>query len=410
MSSSGPSSRPLSLDEARNHWVRATGLADPVEGTLESLVESTGWARTLGGVDAYLALRARRPGLHRETVDQAVEDGSLLVSPAARNCNYVIPGSQRPWVLAEAEAIWAGTAPAQHGRAGLAEGEVSHTAEAVMETLTSPMTTAEIRASLPEGVIRSLGDAGKKAGISSSLPPALRLLEFRDRIRRRTDGSRIDTEKYRWAPVESPDPFSGSEEERRALLAHSFATFCGPFTVAELASFAGIGRRDALAAIEAGELATVNVEALGEAYMLPERADSIQDGEPIEETAVRLLGFEDSALVAHSPSAWFDPRHHSREMPVWGRGDHTLGGASHLFMRTILCGNRMSGFWAWNPDEHRVEVAVLDKPTKSVKEALLGEVEAVSEFLNSEFGNARMTSIDSESTERARLDALRSLK
>ncbi len=398
----------MSLDDARNHWVQAAGLAHSAGGSLESLVESTGWARTLGGVDAYLALRARQPALHRETVDRAVEDGSLLVSPAARNCNYVIPGSHRQWALAEAEEIWAGTAPAQHARAGLVDGEVSQTATAVMETLTSPMTTAEIRASLPEGVIRSLGDAGKVAGISSSLPPALRQLEFEDRIRRRTDGSRIDTEKYHWTPVESPDPFSGSQEDRRALLAHSFATFCGPFTVAELASFAGIGQRDALAAIHAGELAAVSLETLGEAWMLAERADSATP-ELIDPTVVRLLGFEDLALVAHSPAAWFDPRHHSREMPVWGRGDHTLGGASHLFMRTILCGHQMSGFWAWNPDDHRVEVAMLDKPTKSVKEAILGEVEAVSEFLNAEIGNARMTSIDSESTERVRLDALQSL-
>jgi hypothetical protein len=277
----------------------------------------------------------------------------------------------------------------------------------VLEVIAAPMTTAEIRKALPGGAVRSLGDAGKKAGLSSTLPPALRLLEFQDRVRRRPVGDRIDTETYKWMPVDHPDPFDGTESERRAMLAEAFATFCAPFTVSELAAFAGFSKSAAQKSVDSADLLPVAVEGLGEAWVHQKTLD--EDPADPGPTLVRLLGFEDLALVAHSPSAWFDPAHHRKEMPVWGRGDHTLGGASHLFMRTVLCGDRMVGFWAWNPEVRRVEVALLDQLDSAAGAVLDVEVESVSEFLNKDFGNARMTAIDSESTERSRLDALRSI-
>jgi hypothetical protein len=49
----------VDLSRARAFWHRRQGLAEPVGGTLEEVVTSTGWPRTLGGVDVYLAVRAR---------------------------------------------------------------------------------------------------------------------------------------------------------------------------------------------------------------------------------------------------------------------------------------------------------------------------------------------------------------
>ncbi len=410
--------RDFTADQARSLWIRASGLATTngpaagaattAPGGLPELVGATGWLRTLGGVDAYLALAARRPSLTRADVDSCIASGTLLVTPAVRNCNFVVPRAHHRWALAEAHALWQRTSARQHSAAGLGAEELESTADHVLSCIDTPMTTAEIRKALPEGTVRSLGDPGKKVGLSSTLPPALRLLEFQNRIQRRPVGDRMDTDTYHWLPVAEPDPFDGDELDRRRLLAAAFAGWCAPFTIAELAAFGGFSDAAALRAVEASELQPVNVEGVGQAWVDQKALDAdATDG--IDPGIVKLLGFEDLTLATHSPAAWFDPIHHGKEMPVWGRGDHTLGGASHLYMRTILRGDRMAGFWAWDPDTRRVEVAVLDKLDTAARSALDAEVDRVSDFLNRDFGNARMTSIDSESTERSRLDALRSL-
>jgi len=53
----------------------------------------------------------------------------------------------------------------------------------------------------PQGVPRrhpSFGDPGKKVGLSSPLPLALRLLEFAGEIERTLDGGKLDSERYLW--------------------------------------------------------------------------------------------------------------------------------------------------------------------------------------------------------------------
>src|SRR5438105_3614284 len=81
----------LSLSRARAVWLDRQGLLTPVRGPLHEVVGATGWVRTLGGVEAYLALRARVPGLSRKAVDEAVAKGALRVVPAARGCMYLLP-------------------------------------------------------------------------------------------------------------------------------------------------------------------------------------------------------------------------------------------------------------------------------------------------------------------------------
>ena len=63
------------------------------------LLAQTGYVRTLGGVDAYLALRARLPLLQRATVDAAVSAGEVSVSPAVRGCMYLVPRADAPLCL-----------------------------------------------------------------------------------------------------------------------------------------------------------------------------------------------------------------------------------------------------------------------------------------------------------------------
>ncbi len=55
----------LTLDHARRVIVAAQGLTGSGFAGLVPAIEDTGFVRTLGGVDVYLAARARRPGMSR---------------------------------------------------------------------------------------------------------------------------------------------------------------------------------------------------------------------------------------------------------------------------------------------------------------------------------------------------------
>lgn len=81
----------VDLAHARAFWYRQQGLEAPVGETPHELVSRTGWVRTLGGIDAYLALWSRRPGLRRAAVDEALASRRLAVAPAVRGCIYLVP-------------------------------------------------------------------------------------------------------------------------------------------------------------------------------------------------------------------------------------------------------------------------------------------------------------------------------
>ena len=166
----------LSLDRARKVFLVAQGL--PARGSRPParILEDTGFVRTLGGVDVYLAVRARRPGLTRAELDTAAEQHAVQVVPAVRGCMYLVPRRDVPLALRVADLLSRPRAEREHEKAGIRPGEVEEVANAAVQVLEErgPLTTDALRRALPDGLVRSLGEAGKKVGISSPLPPRRR--------------------------------------------------------------------------------------------------------------------------------------------------------------------------------------------------------------------------------------------
>src|SRR3954447_20862475 len=96
----------LSLAQARALWWHKQALAGASKRPLAQLIGESGWLRTLGGADAYLAARARRPGMKRAALDAAITAGDLRVHPAARGCIYLVPASVVPDLLALNAETW----------------------------------------------------------------------------------------------------------------------------------------------------------------------------------------------------------------------------------------------------------------------------------------------------------------
>lgn len=403
----------VTLDRARAFWCAKQGLTQPASGDVTGLVARTGWKRTLGGVDVYLALRSRRPGLSREEVDAAAAAGDLRIVPAVRGCIYLVPGEHVPLVMALAADLSRPRTRRELDKVGCGWDEIDAVALEVLKALgKGPVTTQALRKELPEEALRGFGEAGKKVGISSPLPMALRELEFRAEIERRPLGGRLDTERYEWglAPKVKKKVPADKEGRLRAVARHFFEFF-GPATRRELATWVGISQRDAKAAMEKLPLVDVAVEGRPDVAFLLEDDLPGFTGDAPPERGFSFLSFEDNLLTVYGgPGVFAGEAHHGHPVKAWGSSKPaTLGEARHVAERPLFWGHRLVGFWEYDPDAAEVVAGTLEKLPGAARKGLAEEREGLTAFIRDELGHARSFSLDTDEKVRARAFAVRSL-
>lgn len=417
MAKSQSPSANLTVEQARAIQLAAQEL--PPRGRLApvDVLSRAGYARTLGGVDVYLALRARVPTLTRAAVDRAVADGRIRVTPAVRGCIYAVPREDAGLCLRVADLLSRTRAKRDAEKAGVRPGELDKVAAGVLAVLEEhgALSTDAIRRRLPDGLVRSLGEAGKKVGLSSPLPPALRQLEFEGRIERTLPGGGLDSERYEWRIPAEP-VFTGVDEEDppalHARLAEHFFRAAGLGTLKNFAAWAGLSQRDAKAAGERIGLVPVSIEGAEEAHWHhPDRGGLVSDPPPIPPDPV-LLPFEDSLIAyAGGAAAFADPEHHDVMVPAWGRGKASkLGETRHMMFRSILSGGRLAGFWEFDPGPATAAVALFAKPSKKEREAVEKAAADAARFLAEDVGHGRSFSLDTDAELAKRAEMLRALK
>lgn len=391
------------LSQARARWHARQGLAAPAGGPVAAVIAATGWPRTLGGIDVYLATQARTAGLRRADLDTAVASGELQVVPAVRGCIYLVPRAEAALCLRIAEEKWRPRTERELSKAGTTWGEIDEVAAAARAALAAgPLTSDGLRRALPPGTCRSFGEAGKKVGLSSPLPLALRVLEFAGQIERTLPGGRLDTERYEWrlvAPRAQPAQVPATAPERFARLAALFFSVAAPATIKDFAGWAGLSGREAQAAVAALPLIPMRVpgyaeEALG-------FAADLQPAPPSH--AVSFLSFDDNYLTLHGgPAVLTEPVQHGRALPAWGApGSSTLGEARHATLRTVLVGPRIVGFWEYDPDARHVVYATFDKSDQ--EPALVTAAESLTALLRDELQHGRSFNLDTDDELRARM-------
>ncbi len=410
----------LRLDRrrARAATLAAQGLLASGEGVVEAL-EETGFVRTLGGVDVYLALRARLPGLRREDVDAAVSGHHAQVLPAARGCIYLLARRHAPLALRIAEQLSAPRDRREHEKAGILPGEVDQIADATLELLRAkgPLATTAIRAALPAGMVRSLGDAGKKLGISSPLPAALRRLEFRGDLERTLEDGRLDSEKYLWRATPK-NLFEGTDlpEDPAALyagFAEIFFRAAGLATRRTFADWAGFSQKDAQAAMD--KLGLLAIEVAGEKetfYALKQNENRLATDPQAAENAIAFLPFEDNVHALKGGTAFFtDEEHQGVEVRSWGMGGKNvkLGDAKHVQMRSLLAEGRLAGFWEYDPDTRTAVTAFLPGASPETRRGAEDKAQALAAFIAEDLGHGRSFSLDSDKDLRERSAYLRTI-
>lgn len=404
------------LERARALWLHRQGLKPAGSGTVDQLIARSGWLRTLGGVDVYLAARARKPGMTRAELDAAVADGRLKVSMAVRGCIYLVPAGEVPNLLAEAITGWRAGASRDLAKVGSSWKAIDKLADAVIATLgAQTLTTDGIRKVLPDGAVKSFGEAGKKAGVSSPLPIAMRQLELAGRIERMPDGGRLDTQTYQWrAPSTALAAAAADTAVRRARIAQVFLAHNGPATVDDLATWAGWSKRDTTAALADVPTVTVAVPGFSDrALILADDEDALRATKDVRGAgAVSLLSFEDNYLVTHGgPAVVTDPRFHDREVAQWGSAKPgTLGSAGHVAHRTIVVDGLVAGFWEVDPSANGGVWATFEPQPAKVKSAIDTEVADTARFLLNDVGHARAFSLDTMEEVQLRANAIKSGK
>jgi hypothetical protein len=394
----------LTLAQARALWWHKQALAGTAKGPIAKVVGDSGWLRTLGGTDVYIAARARRPGMKRAELDAAVAAGELRVHPAVRGCIYLVPSSAVPDLLALNAEAWRAQTEKDLARIGKTLAVVEAIAPAVLATLTEPMTPDAIRKAF-RGDIPSFGDPGKKVGLSSPLPLALRLLEFAGKIERTLDGGKLDSERYLWrrtaGTLAAP---AGDHDQRVANVVDAFLGFAGPATLAQLSAWSGRAQRDLKTAIGKLDAVTVQVEGLGEAYVRP--AD--RKARPAPPRGTALIAFEDNYLVNHGVAAVADPRHHAIEADIWGgdKGPEALGKATHVLSRSIVIDGLVAGFWEVDPRTSGAVWHTFDPAPRPVARELDERTAETARFLLAELGHAKVFTLDTMDDVQTRADRI----
>ena len=140
------------------------------------VLAGTGWARSVGGVGPYLTLFSRA-GISREAVDGAVANLEIHELPSARGCAYVVPACDFALALKAGQGFSDEAEMKVARRLGVTDAEVDKLSAKVVSALAKgALDTDEIRQAAG-GAIRSLGEEGKKKGLTSTLPLALGFLQ-----------------------------------------------------------------------------------------------------------------------------------------------------------------------------------------------------------------------------------------
>jgi hypothetical protein len=166
--------------------------------------------------------------------------------------------------------------------------------------------------------------------------------------------------------------------------------------VADFAAWSALSQRDARAAFEKLPVVPILVEGYGdEAFVMEQDLAALKEAAPAA-TSVSLLSFEDNYLTFHGgPGLLTDTKHHKREVSKWGNTKGTtLGDVKHVSARTVFDGERLVGFWEFDPASGRAVFSTFDPLPPKRKKAVQEAAEDVATFLKEDLGHARSFSLD----------------
>jgi hypothetical protein len=392
------------VDKARIRawWSHRQGLDGSLKGASPGeVLDRSGWARSVGGAGPYLTLFARS-GASRESTDAAVARLDIHELPSARGCTYVVP--QRDFALALKVGQEFGNAQMKvAAKLGVTEQEIDALCQAVVAALGDGAMDPEQIREATGGASRSLGEEGKRKGITTTLPVALGKLQAIGEIRRVPANGRLDQQRYQYARWR-PNPLAGDArtvEEAYVELARRFFRWIGPATLGEFQWFSGLGVKSSKAAVD--PLNLVAMEAGTDRLMFDDDREDLMSYRVPSEPHYALVSSLD-AISAHRRDVQGLLDAYDRAHPLFSGANPAAGAAlSDLAYHAILDRGRLVGFWEYDVDSQSIVWVTFAKESEAVRTA----VAQTERYVRDELGDARSFSLDSPKSRKPRLDALR---
>jgi hypothetical protein len=395
----------------RAFWAERQGLAGGMKGASASAVlAQTGWARSVGGCNPYLALRDRA-GLSRAEVDRAVAKLDIHELPSARGCTYVVPKEDFAVALraSQGHADDASMATATK-YLGVTKNEIDRLCDRVLALVTkAPLDPVTMKEGLGDSV-RSLGAEGKKRGTTSTLPLALGYLQTRGLIRRIPVDGRLDQQRYRcaaWAP--SPLAKKTIGDDQLAIeLARRYFRWAAPATVGDFAKWAGLGVKVArTAALEVG-LVALEGESDERLIFRDDREALLAMTEPREPRISFVSTIDNLLHLRRAVAPHLDEGDLQRAVTSDGK-KASVGALLDLPYHAIVDRGRIVGLWDWDGVGGKLawrtftRVADLDKRVAK-------EGEALAAYVLADLGDVRSFSLDNPEKRVAHIEALMKVK
>jgi len=263
---------------------------------------------------------------------------------------------------------------------------------------------AALRKSLGDKV-RSLGEEGKKRGVTTTLPLALGVLQAQSRIRRVPIDGRLDQQRFRYTVWRSAPTFSGSPEEARAELARKYWGWIGLASLANFQWFSGFTKTNATKAV-----ATLGLERLADTTLLGTQATLTEFAgfAAPKQPQVSLIGWLDSlVLLRRDLDSLTDEGDRAHPLLDPARGSSAGGSLTDLPNQGIVDRGRLIGLWDYDPATETVVWAPITKITAAQRKATLAAVCETAAYIREDLGDNRGMSLDSPAGRASRLAALR---
>jgi winged helix DNA-binding protein len=366
-----------------------------------AVLARSGWARSVGGVGPYLTLFSRG-GINRAAADAAVANLDIHELPAARGCTYVVPSADFALALKAGEPFGDGEMKVAR-KLGVTDVEIDKLCNAIVKALgKGPLDPEQIRDSVGPAA-RSLGEEGKKKGLTTTLPVALGRLQEQGEIRRVPVNGRLDQQRYRYA-LWRPNPLAGFKQdaaEVQSELARRYFQWIGPASIAEFQWFSGLGVKAAQTAV--GPLGLEPLEAGSDLLMLAEDREQLATFRVPKSPQYSLVSSLDAiSLLRRDLKGLLDPEDLKRQFPV-EKGSRTGSELADLPSHAILDRGRVIGLWEFDTTTESIVSLCFVKKDK----ALIQAIAKTEEYVKTELGDARSFSLDSPKSRTPKIEAMR---
>jgi hypothetical protein len=396
--------KPMDAARLRAWYAHRQGLDGSLNGkSATEVLAAAGWARSVGGAAPYLTLFSRA-GISREAADAAVAHLDIYELPSARGCTYVVPAGDFALAL-QVGRDFAGADMKAARKLGVTDKEIDKLSEIIVHLLAKAQLDPEQLREAAGKAVRSLGEAGRKKGITTTLPLALGPLQAAGRIRRVPTNGRLDQQRYRYTAW-IPSPLAGynlSLEQSYTELARRYFRWIGPATLAEFQWFSGLGVKVSQAAIR--PLKLVPLDEGDNRLMFADDLDSLRAFTIPKQPHYVLTSSLDGISLLRRDLKGLLAEADLKQSIFADKGFSELGGLADLPDHAILDRGRLVGLWAFDPDKGTIAWMSFIKPDK----ALLEAVSRMEAFVRDQLGDARSFSLDSPKSRAPRIEALRKL-